>query len=314
MDVSIIQPGAWLSQTVFKLPQAVDIAHFKLAWEATVASTQVLRTRLVQTEDHRVLQMVLGKSDIPWHMAGNLKDYLETTASFLMGYGDPLAHYAIVHEEGSTFFILNIHHSLYDGWSIPLMLQKMEMCYNGFVTKAMPTEVPFGRFIRHNMSFDPDAWRNFWKANLAGARRTAFPCLQFSSADLFPQATSKTSLSVPLPQRPASSITLSTTLRAAWAIILSRHAKSPDVTFGMFLTGRTAPIKDIESIIAPTIALVPIRITLSPSSSVPEFLAAVQAQATVMMPFEQAGIQNIRTLGPDAEAACAFDAMLIVHP
>lgn len=68
------------------------------------------------------------------------------------------------------------------------------------------------------------------------------------------------------------------------------------VLFGATLSGRTAPVADVEDIFGPTIATVPIQMHVNSQLSVSEYLTAVQQQAINMIPFEHTGLQNIRRL------------------
>ncbi len=87
-----------------------------------------------------------------------------------------------------------------------------------------------------------------------------------------------------------------------------------DVVFGAVVSGRNAPIPDIETIAGPTIATVPVRMRISYTQSVAEFLREVQDQATTMIAHEQAGIQHIQKASEDAQRACRFQALLVTQP
>jgi hypothetical protein len=82
-------------------------------------------------------------------------------------------------------------------------------------------------------------------------------------------------------------LTISTLVRGAYSLLLSRRTRSLDVIFGAFLAGRSAPVPKIEELAAPTFCLVPLRILLSLEQPTHVFLATLQEQATKMIPFEQ---------------------------
>jgi len=54
---------------------------------------------------------------------------------------------------------------------------------------------------------------------------------------------------------------------------------------GTVLAGRTAPVRGILDMLAPTLTTVPVRIRVNRSQSVAEYLDAIQQQAVSMMPF-----------------------------
>jgi hypothetical protein len=73
-------------------------------------------------------------------------------------------------------------------------------------------------------------------------------------------------------------------------MIAGRMANVDDVLFCAVVSGRNMPVSGIELMVAPTFATVPIRITLSNSLSVVDYLHDVQSQAIDMTPFEQVGL------------------------
>ncbi|KAK5991958.1 Nonribosomal peptide synthetase dtxS1 [Cladobotryum mycophilum] len=75
--------------------------------------------------------------------------------------------------------------------------------------------------------------------------------------------------------RGSSDITISTLIRAAWALIAGRQANCDDVVFGITVSGRNAPVVGIDEMAGPTIATVPLRIKLN-DQTVAEFLEVIQ--------------------------------------
>jgi len=86
------------------------------------------------------------------------------------------------------------------------------------------------------------------------------------------------------------------------------------VVFGMTVSGRAASFTGIESMTGPTIATVPFRIIFSQEETVRGALTNVQTRYATMIPFEQIGLQNIRTLSDNAAAACEFQSYIIIQP
>ena len=63
------------------------------------------------------------------------------------------------------------------------------------------------------------------------------------------------------------SITIGTTIKAAWALILAEMAGTDDVVLGSVTWGRNAPHPDAESVAGACIDNIPVRVRLSPSPS-----------------------------------------------
>ncbi|KAG6038313.1 putative secondary metabolism biosynthetic enzyme, partial [Claviceps citrina] len=92
------------------------------------------------------------------------------------------------------------------------------------------------------------------------------------------------------------------------------YTASDDVVFGATVTGRQAAIPGIERMVGPTIATVPVRVTIDWQARVEELLQTVQQQALDMAPFEQAGLQSIRKASSYAEMACRFQTLPVAQP
>jgi amino acid adenylation domain-containing protein/non-ribosomal peptide synthase protein (TIGR01720 family) len=307
-------PGAYVNQMVFRLPPSLDVSRFQEAWKATALSTDILRTRLIYTEDSRSLQAII-EAEIPWISAQSLQEYLKKDNLLQVEYGGPLARYAIVddgHDLHERYFVWTAHHAIYDGWTVPLTLEKVAQRYTGEVKMSPTTEVPFNSFIKYLMNVDGTASDAFWKSELAGATSSNF--LQRSSAMDEIQVDSRLGYSIQVSPQKGSGITMSTIVRAAWAIVIARYSESDDVVFGATLTGRNAPVAGIETMIGPAITTVPVRVLMNREQTVWSFLVDIQERATRMIPFEHTGLQNIQRLSSDAHNACNFQNLLVVHP
>lgn len=82
---------------------------------------------------------------------------------------------------------------------------------------------------------------------------------------------------------------------------------------GSVVTGRQAPLPGIEAIPGPTIATVPLRVPVKLDESISAFLERLQEQATIMIEFEQVGLQTIRSFNDDTDKASRFQTLLISH-
>ncbi|OTA81178.1 hypothetical protein M434DRAFT_17479 [Hypoxylon sp. CO27-5] len=100
----------------------------------------------------------------------------------------------------------------------------------------------------------------------------------------------------------------------AWAITRAQHQETNDVFFGIVVSGRNAPVTNIESMTVPTVATIPCRVTLGLQSSVRITLHKVQSDTIKGIPFEQTGLSDIRRLWENTALACSFQTLLGVQP
>ncbi|KAI1506851.1 hypothetical protein Ptr86124_014210, partial [Pyrenophora tritici-repentis] len=311
MSLTSKRAGDYIMQSVLELSVSMDESALRAAWEQVVKQSMMLRTRIVQHSRLGLLQVVVA-GDIQWMEADHLGTYLAEDKAASMQPGDCLARYAFVKERdgGRRWFVWTMHHALYDGWSLPRILGAVEKAYNGGVLEERPG---FNAFVQYLSQQDQEATTNYWQTTLAGCEATMFPPLPPSIHQPVANAMLEHQCP-PLPRTMASDTTTSTLIRAAWAIVAGNYTSSDDVVFGATVTGRNAPVAGIEDIVGPAIATVPVRVRLPRDWTVPALLAAVQQQATEMIPYEQTGLQRIAKMGADAQHACGFQTLLIVQP
>ncbi|KAF2471468.1 uncharacterized protein BDR25DRAFT_368329 [Lindgomyces ingoldianus] len=302
--------GDYIMQGVLEMRAEIDEEAFRASWEHVFRSMAVLRTRIVQNSNLGLLQAVISE-DIQWLKAEGLEEYLEKDKSVSMGLGDPLTRYAIVTEaKGENRWVVwTVHHALYDGWSLPRIMNAVTKAYTDGMVEQLPG---FHAFIKYLTQQDQEVAALYWKDALHDCQATLFPPLP--SAVQQPVADAMMDYQCPpLPKAP-SDTTTSTLVRAAWAIIASRYTNSDDVVFGTTVTGRNAPVAGIEAMIGPTIATVPVRVRVAGDQTVSAFLQRLQQQATDMIPYEQTGLQRIAKMSAGAQHACRFQTLLAVQP
>ncbi|ODA77312.1 hypothetical protein RJ55_06939 [Drechmeria coniospora] len=290
----------------------VDVSRFKAAWEMTVKKCANLRTRIVLVGDQHIQAEVT--EDVLWRSVrtANPKAFLKSDHKLVMGYGTPLSRYTLLEDEGSNpkrYFVWTAHHAVFDGWTMQNIIKIFTSAYE---RSRIPSIRPFSAFVDYTMKLKAEESKAYWKEQLSGVQRSIFPFVEDEAK--IGQDTKTTTQILQLQQRSQSSITKATIIRAAWAIVLARYNESDDICFGTVVSGRQAPVVDVESVTGPMIATVPVRVRLDKEQTVANFLHDVQAQALNMVPFEQFGLQNIAKVSDDAKKACELSNLIAVQP
>ena len=309
MAVSIRHENTYVAQHITKLSGDVDLQRLRKAWTSLVALTPNLRTRIVQSQNGKMYQAVIDEP-AKWQIGGILDSYLKSDKEIAMGLGTQLNRMAIVDDtSGTSYLVWTVHHSMYDGWSIPLIFDKFQDIYSG---KSLVKSANFNSFIKYSMRTDPEMARSYWQDQLQNPQYSAFPPLP--DAKHSPLAKTNLTTHFQLPKLVCPDITLPSIIRAAWALVCSHYTGRHDVLFGATLTGRNSPVPGIESLIGPVITTVPVRIQIDKEQPIPQFLESIQAHAAAMMPFEHVGLQNISRMSSDADLACKFQSLLLIQP
>ncbi|THC96198.1 hypothetical protein EYZ11_004317 [Aspergillus tanneri] len=301
--------GKHINQTAFELAADIDLQRFMSAWNATMAANSILRTRIIQVENRRFYQVVVRDLD-SWHRFLDMHEYKTHISTNTMGLGQPLINLSIVGPSDATQthrFLLTIHHAVFDGWSMPLLWEQVEVAYRGDRLASHP----FNRFISHTIDSAVGA-KEFWKAQFTDLQAATFP--QLPSPRYVPSPESSFKYELSAAESLNTEFTISTVIQLAWSILMSHYIDSEDVVFGLTVNGRNAPIPGIQDVTGPTIATFPLRARLRLESTVEANLASLRDQMTATIPFEQMGLQNIRELGTGAAAACDFQCHLAIQP
>lgn len=313
LTLSTKQHGAYIAQPIFRLADGIDLGRFKAAWQKTVNQLEILRTRIAHTEAANFVQVVLHEAPISWGSAKGLDKLPNDILELPKHNGGMLTGYTIAGSDTSSacYFVWTIHHALYDGWTVPLILRQVEENYVG--SAPGKSIVPYGLFIDHLSKRDMFESDRFWKSYLSELSSSPFP----QNKNPLPNAVragnshnnsldiSKTSMSMDL--------TLPVLIRAAWAIVVAAHSGSSDVCYGETLMGRNIDLPGITEIAGPALTTVPTRVQVHNGLTISQYLQSVHKSTTEMIPHQHSGLQRIRKLNNDTASACEFQNLLVIQ-
>ena len=324
MVLSCRRPGAYVVRHEIELPSDIvqNLEFFRLAWEKVVQSNPILRTRIIQTEQDGFLQIVV-KEQIHWCFKEQMYGAGSgDIADPPMTLGSPLSQYTVTVKthNGSESHVFGwmMHHSIYDARSIQLLLDQVDDVYRSLALLGPPAEqdinvrVPplqFNSYIQEIQSCNLIESDRFWHGQISSGEPKMFPNVPINTA---PLPESELESDFELPPHDEASVTLSTLVRAAWALTVSLYANSDDIVFGVTLSGRMNS-ECVNDMVGPTICTVPVRIRCIPETAAEDFLSAVHNQSLEMAPFEQTGLAKLRRMSREAKAACDFQSLLVVQ-
>jgi amino acid adenylation domain-containing protein len=313
--MSMRREGDYINRILLELRSDADIERFQRAWDTLVASTPILRTRILRLIGEGLVQAIVRGARGLWETYKDINDY-DRDANLYEGaiLGVPLSRHALVKQSGGkTIFALNIHHAVYDGISLPKMLEAVERVYFGHAYLA---NSPFNVFVQHVLSLDRVQAEQFWQDQCKGIGSTVqFPPIP---CDPYDPLIDRQILTVCSPGRRrgrrGTDFTTTIAIRTALALSIASSTHLNEALFGTVVSGRQAAVPGIMDIVGPTFATVPIRIMFDSQVSMDTLLRQVQEQAVAMIPFEQTGLQYIRHLNNDTKRACGFQILLVVQP
>ena len=312
MALDLKCPMSYVCVFTWTLLQNIEIDRFRTAWDNLLTSEPVLRNRLVWNASAQDFwQVTIRHKGLQW-----CKEDFEAPISL----GSDLCRGSVWWdgEVQRWKFKLKIHHSIIDGWSLRLMLNRLKSIYCSRSVRH-PLNVPFAHFIRHRLH-DHDrtelACKKFWSKYLKGLSPQDFPPLP-SDANHEIHATNRQSVSVSINLREMATryeVTRATILYAAAALILAAHGDSEDVVFGLILAGRDDPLDGIFHMLGPAFVNFPFRTQVDRLSNLGILLQSIERQVLDIIPHQHYGLQQIKHCGTGAAAACQFRCLVVVQP
>ncbi|KAJ5105018.1 hypothetical protein NUU61_002365 [Penicillium alfredii] len=303
-----------LTREVLSVDPNADMTRLTAAWATVLYLNPELRTRIVDTQASGPVQVVVR------HILDFAsRESLEACESLVddneIRPGSPAVRLRVVNNTRNMqrCFVLVSHYSVLDGWQLRLVLDQLEQVYRGYATASGHR---FNTFIKHITQVDKAEETAYWQATLDNTDTASFPTVPSHLPPLRRNCTKEHLISFESHNLQSKEMDFTTTtyIRQTWALICAAYMGSNDVVFGVSVNGRNAPIPGIEQIVGPTVASVPLRVTLDYGASVQESLRALHDQCIDMMPYEQTGLHNIRKMGMGPATACDFHSLLVVEP
>ncbi|KAK3903580.1 hypothetical protein C8A05DRAFT_14464 [Staphylotrichum tortipilum] len=215
-----------------------------------------------------------------------------------------------------TAVVLQIHHAVYDGWSMDLLLSDL-----GRLAQAQDLN-PRPQFRRLSAYYSPvaftdacDAAREFWAENLLGFQSPALPILspELDKAPTVLSSTISFDISPGELRTALHSIGCGpqTIFQAALAWLWSAMVGSEDVVVGVIQSGRALPISRIEDIVGPCIASVPLRTDLSQVRTIKDLIVSIQAGNRATLPHSILPLSEIRRVAGLRPGQSIYDVLFI---
>lgn len=315
LAVSQDAKGSYVAQMVHELSPDTDLPRFQKAWSTVLDDWPILRTRffpwLLEDGSLRLMQAVV-KSKPRWLKPRSLNDYLKLDARDRMQTGDSMLRLAAFQDRKTQkhHFVMTIHHAVYDGWMLGLLLTAVRRAYSGI---PKPVTVPYNVFINRLEGTDSEKSQSFWQRYVSGAPRLSWP--ELPTLDFRPRSNCVQTRTSPLPgDRSSMSFTPTTWLRTAFAVLLGAYSCTEDVVFASSVYGRASGLLSSAELVAgPTLATIPVRVGTERERLISDLMAEVQADSASTLAHEQHGMQNIRRYNMEALASVDAQSLLVVQ-
>ncbi|KAK7975300.1 SRP54-type protein [Apiospora arundinis] len=211
---------------------------------------------------------------------------------------------------------LFVHHALYDGWSIDLILDDLGVLARG---KTPPERPQFQSIAKHLASLSSGdrhiTAHEFWADHLRGAANISLP--NFRTIACQNPEISSVCGGIDIPPADVRQICLETAVSPQaifqaclvwfWSAVTGSH----DVTIGSVFSGRTLPIPGIEKVMGPCIQTLPIRTKLGQCLTIRDLCQSLHATNRQVLQLAPISLASIRKTAGLPQGCKLFDILFV---
>src|SRR5262249_2150115 len=100
-------------------------------------------------------------------------------------------------------------------------------------------------------------------------------------------------------------------LQGAWALLLSRYSGEEDVVFGTTVSGRSAPLPGIESMVGLFINTLPLRVAVPPDIPLVRWLKDIQETNSELLQHEHVPLAEVQSWSSVPRGLPLFESILV---
>jgi amino acid adenylation domain-containing protein/non-ribosomal peptide synthase protein (TIGR01720 family) len=329
--------SAYVEQMSWKVTR-LDVSVFRQAWGALIARHAILRSTIT-LQDGQHLQAVHRDARPKWDLIDlrgfsseekrrRIGDILraDRAREFELDRAPLLRLSLLRTAEDEHIFVFSHHHILFDGWSMPLLLDELLVLYKAArdgVSAELPVVEPFRNYVDWLARRDPAEWRDFFRETLrsfSSATRLPLPLddgppesgeiLDDNYARKTRELDSPTSAALDAFAR-RHALTQATLFRAAWALVLARYSGENDVLFGSVTSGRPPDLPGAETMVGLFINTLPLRVRVPLDALLLPWLAQLQALQFELLRYQHAPLAEISALAELPPGQPLFETILV---
>ncbi|MEB2282950.1 amino acid adenylation domain-containing protein, partial [Lysinibacillus xylanilyticus] len=290
---------SYFEQNRLRIHGTIDEEIFRKSCQYLLDRYDIFKTAFIYNRLRQPMQVVLDKrqGEVHYRDISHLSTFAQQaeieellaadkTRGFDLENEVLLRAYIIKLGEDAYEVIWSEHHILMDGWCLAIVMKEFMAIYSAFARGQSPIledVVPYEVFIHWLSEQDQEEAKSYWKEKLNGF--TTPLVVSHSTANNnqpeYIQETVKLILSKSLTGELEAiakqyGVTVNTIFQSIWGIFLRKLNQTDDILFGTVVSGRTADIAKIETMVGLFINTIPLRLTINKELSFKDLVQKVQ--------------------------------------
>jgi len=325
--------NAYFEQLVLTLQGTLQPAAWQWAWQQVTERHTALRCAFHWQELDEPLQIVSRQVTLPWVLLDWRSETTEAQQNKLdallkadqaQGFvleEAPLMRFTLIQLDEHRWQLLwSHHHLLFDGWSMPIILDEVMALYQAYQQQQAPSLAPvrpYRDFIQWWQALDKAAAKQFWIQRLHDfTAPTPLPLPKPARV----LDTDRAEISVQLSVEDTDQLqhlakqhhlTLNNLVQGAWALLLSRYSGESDVVFGVTISGRPTEINGIAQMVGLFINTLPLRTQRYGQQSLIPWLQTLQNQYVEQEQYQYYSLADIQACSNVPGGTALFDSILV---
>ncbi|MEH1847189.1 MAG: amino acid adenylation domain-containing protein, partial [Nostoc sp.] len=334
--LSASKSGIHIEQCILNFQEELDLFAFERAWQRIVERHSILRTAFIWEAQDEPLQVLLKRVEVSleqqdWRglSLSQQQEKLETylSADRLRGFKmtrPPLMRLALFQVGSNAYqFVWTFHHILLDGWCMPLILKEIFAFYEVFSTGqdlSLEPSRPYRDYIAWLKQQDLSQAETFWRDKLQGFKSPTPLGMKAEPVNFSDEQERYGKQEACLPALATTALqslvrkhhlTLNILVQGVWALLLSRYSGLEDVVFGATVSGRPPDLVGVESMLGLFINTLPMRLQVSPQTSLWSWLRDLQNQSFMQRDYEYCSHGQIHQWSEVPRSLPLYESILV---
>ena len=296
-----------------------DLNIFKQSWNSVIRAHSILRSAFYYDVFSVPVQCVYKEVELPVEFQdlrnmgkqaqeNAVSDYENTDRYKSFDYKTaPLMRLALLQVSDNRYrMIWTWHHILFDGWSMPVLMEEFLTTYEALAggNKINPVkEDVYEEYIRYMDRVDKAKEEHYWRNYLKGVEEnTLLPFIGSTNERTKGAGTYKTltlqldSAATLMVQRYAQSnhITLNTVMQGVWACLLHQYTGKDNIVFGVIVSGRPEDLTGIEKRVGLYINAVPFHTNVQDQKNMINWLQNLQTEQVESRQYQYTALSDIQ--------------------